>query len=210
MNILNKVYCLLLAITTILCIVAFRDISQKVDYSTVCFSAIPIRAREIYLKDKQSDDLGHFNYPDPEYFSWKQLYPSVDNDFINFPDSIHINYLSYTDTLFYRAALSIEEANPVLWKEYKEAKLPSTFSLGIANNGWIMLWCTNDTFGTKLLLKAQLKPVEPLKSDLFYVKQYSKEQYIKEMFDTLSDSIQNNITNRYYDKDYKDSTSLKI
>ncbi|WP_270087960.1 DUF2931 family protein [Sphingobacterium sp. SYP-B4668] len=210
MNILNKVYCILIIVTSILSVVAIRNVGQKVNYSTHCFTAVPIKVRELYLKDRRSEDFGNFEYPSAEYFAWKLFYPSVDNNFINYPDSLYINYFSYVDTSFYRAVLPIADFEPEVWKDYKKLKQYNTFSVGIANDGWVMLWCTNDVLGTKLLLRTQIKASEPNKGDLFYIKQYDKAGYIGEMFKSLSDSIRTNIANQYYLTDYKDSVAYEL
>ncbi|MGJ1267582.1 hypothetical protein ACR78F_07965 [Sphingobacterium spiritivorum] len=210
MNILNKIYSLLILIVIVLAVIAFIDRSKKIDYSTLLFTSEPLRVREIYLKNGNSDDYGNFNYPNPEYFAWKQSEPSSDNRFLNFPDSLSVTYFSYTDSLFYHSNVSIRDFNPEAWKEYKKAGEYNTFSLGIANKGWIILWCTNDSKGTTLLLKTQLKPVEPGPQDLYYIRQYNKQEYITEMFDNLSDSIRLNIKNHYYNTDYQDSTDYSL
>lgn len=210
MNILNKIYSLLMLIIIVLVVIAFIDRSKKIDYSTLLFTSEPLRVREIYLKSGDSDDYGNFNYPNPDYFAWKQSDPSVDNSFLNFPDSLYIVYFSYTDSLFYRSSVPIKDFNPEAWEKYKKAGQHNTFSLGIANKGWIMLWCSNEAMGTTLLLRTKLTPVEPRPQDLYYAKQYNKQEYITEMFDKLSDSISLNIKNNYYNTDYQDSTTYNL
>lgn len=81
MNILNKIYSLLILIVIVLAVIAFIDRSKKIDYSTLLFTSEPLRVREIYLRNGNSDDYGNFNYPNPEYFAWKQSEPSSDNRF---------------------------------------------------------------------------------------------------------------------------------
>lgn len=208
MNALNKVYIFLIAIILGSAVFQIQRTNQKVNYRTGCFSAIPLHVRSLYFSDKRTDELGHFYDPYSDYFAWGQVNQHFDNNRIDIPDSLHIKYLSYTDSLFYGTTIPLNAASPI-WEKYKTSPESLIFTLGIADKGIIKLWCSSKSLGTRLILSKRLPVIRPQAEDLYYNKPLSETQYISEIFGLLDDSIKNNIRQNLYKKDYSDSINYQ-
>lgn len=209
MNILNKIYAVLIVLLLVSSIVVIRRSLQKIDYKAGCFSAVPIHARQLYFVDTKSSEYGNLYAPDPNYFAWKQVDQYFDNNHIDVPDSLHIEYFSYTDSLFYNSTLALDNANSS-WKKYINTPESLIFTLGIADKGIIKLWCSTPSLGTQLILAEQLPAVTPKQEDLYYKEPLSKAQYIVEMFSLLDDSTKNSIHQKLYTKSYRDSSNYQL
>lgn len=208
MNALNRVYIFLIVVILGGMVFLIQRSSQKVNYRTGSFSAIPIHVRNLYFSDNRTDELGNFYEPDSDYFAWGQVNQHFDNKRIDVPDNLHVNYFSYTDSLFYSATLPLSIAQPI-WRKYKDSPEDLIFTVGIADKGIVKLWCTNKSLGTQLILSERLPSIHPQPEDLYYNKPLSESQYIAEMFDLLDDSVKNNIRHHFYAKDYSDSTNYQ-
>ncbi|TDQ73748.1 DUF2931 family protein [Sphingobacterium yanglingense] len=209
MNILNKIYtALIILLLTSSIFLVYRS-NQKINYRAGCFSAVPIHTRQVFFTDTRSTEYGNFYEADPNYFAWGQVDQYFDNNRIDVPDSLHIEYFSYTDSVFYNSTLSLDRTDST-WGKYVKTKEQLIFTLGIADKGIIKLWCSTPILGTQLILAEQLPAVAPKPEDLYYREPLSKAQYITEMFSLLDDSIKNNIDKQLYLKNYKDSSDYKL
>ncbi len=209
MNLLNKIYAILIIIVLSCSILLVHRSLQKIDYRAGCFSAVPIHVRQLYFTDTRSTDYGNFYEPEPNNFAWGEVSQYFRNSTIDVPDSVHIEYFSYTDSIFYNSTLPLDRTDSV-WGKYIKTTEPLVFTMGIADKGIIKLWCSSPSLGTQLILAEQLPAVEPKPEDLYYKEPLSKAQYIAEMFTMLDDSIKNNIRQELYIKSYKDSSNYQL
>ncbi|MBL1407567.1 hypothetical protein [Sphingobacterium faecale] len=209
MNILNKIYIVLLVAVLVSMVFLVRRSAQKTGYKAGTFSAVPIHVRNLYFTDHRSSDLGYFYDADPNYFAWRQVDQYFENDRMDIPDSLHIEYFSYTDSLFYNSILPLNRMDST-WKKYTISSEPLVFTLVVADKGIVKLWCSTPSLGTQLILNEQLPPIKPKPEDLYYKEPLSEARYITEMFSLLSDSVKTNIRQQLYIKSYKDSNDYKL
>lgn len=228
-NLLNKLYigvAVILFMTTIYRIIAYRS-WDRYNYSStiVAPKTYPIYVREAYflLPDEELESIEEENVNN-QTTDWSDYY-SVSNhaERALLPSKLVLKYVSYRDRKFYRDTIDLPQqemksifktvaktSQRIELSSYGGEKYGLNFTVGIANNGYVVLWLRGINLEKKLLT-IRLKGKEPYRSDLRYEKQISKDEYFKMAFSKLSDSVKNLLDGGYDAKaNYIDSPSHYI
>lgn len=234
-NLVNKIY---IGIASVLVLASIWKVWQFKPWDRHYFFAsvstpytFPIYIRDIYFiyPDDDTygegfsytkDDINNFNsHWGAEYFSPGASEP------LRFPKQLVLQYVSYRDKKFYRDTLDLPQQ--LIEETFEDAKQKNQlltmstdlrgnekqglhFVVGIANDGHLVVWLRG-MYLEKVLLKTQLKNREPNKSDLYYAKEMTKQEYYDKMFRFIPDTLKNLIRNGIdRDANYIDSPTHYI
>lgn len=214
LNFINKVY---LALTFILVIAIvcrifnYKSWDRYFYYSSVSAPATyPVHVREAYFITNDRDDNAWFNTEGVNDFKtgWGEEYSFPEaNRPMRLPLQLVVQYVAYRDKKFYHDTLNLPQQQirdmfELAIENKKTDKLYHPrgdkdglrFVLGIADDGNILLWLRGIGW-EQVILKTKLTAIEPTTDDTYYGKKLSREEYIKEVFGRLSDSLKNVLDN---------------
>jgi len=226
LNLANKVYIgiVIILLLGIICkVLRYKAWDRHYFFASVSAPyTYPIYIRDIYFIYPNEDEFGDgfYNTRDEvnnfnsswgaEYFS-----PRVSNP-MQFPEKLALQYVSYRDKKFYKDTLNLpRQAIEDIFKQAKAnnqllslssnngmvEKKGLRFVVGIANDGDLIVWLRG-MFFEKVLLKTKLKPKELDPKDLYYAKEMNKEEYYKEVFRYMPDTLKQ-LVGRGYDRGAK-------
>lgn len=220
---LNKlnIYYIILAVTLIFASI-YRKIAYKggerYNYSITITAPItfPIHVKEAYfllsdgeLEGANIESTNNFNS------AWGIDYGNSNHaSSARLPSQFILKYFSYRDQRFYSDTLSLPQNELLntfktadrnkqflILSQYNGLKKGLSFVIGIANNGYVVVWLRG-VFLEKELLRAKLKSVEPKADDLYDGKNLTRDEYFKHAFENLSDSLK-----LVYDKGFDDQAN---
>ena len=226
LNLVNKIYigfAIILLVAIVWRVFKYKAWDRHYFFASVSAPYThPVYLRDIYFIYSNDDDFGGgFLYSRDEVnnfnSSWGAEYysPRV-RDPLPFPKQLVLQYVSYRDKKFYKDTLDLPPQT--IANVFKEAKdknqflrISTTtgmnerqglhFVVGIANDGDLIVWLRG-MFFEKVLLKTKLKSKELTPDDLYHGKKMSKEEYYKQVFEYMPDTLKQLIA-QGYDKDAK-------
>ena len=208
LNLINKAYLglaviLLVAIGTR--IYRYKGWERYYYFSSISApAAYPVYVRDAYFLTADPNDDSWLDYRDVNDFNtqWgdEYFFPEV-RTAMRLPEKLVVKYVSYRESKFYRDTLDlpaeqIKEAFEHAVHNNTTRRLGSSdqdprglyFVLGIGNNGSIVLWLRGKGV-EQTILKTVIKAREPLDDDTYFRKRLPKQEYIKEVFSNLPDSL---------------------
>ncbi|MBC8987004.1 DUF2931 family protein [Pedobacter sp. N36a] len=220
LNKLNKYYIVLAVILVIASIyrkTAYKG-GERYNYSITITAPItfPIYVKEAYfllpdgeLEGANIESTNNFNS------AWGIDYGSSNHaSSARLPSQFFLKYFSYRDKKFYSHKFELPQNEilnifktadrnnqSLILSQFAGLKKGLSFVVGIANNGYVVVWLRG-VFLEKELLRAKLKSVEPKASDLDDEKNLTRDEYFKQAFENLSDSLK-----MVYDKGFDDKAN---
>ncbi|WP_113653543.1 DUF2931 family protein [Pedobacter namyangjuensis] len=200
---------------------------ERYNYSATVTApaSFPISISTLYFT-LENDDFESINSEDVSGFSakWQSYYTSVDHaESQKLPSAIKLSYFSYRDQKFYNDSLQLPRGKIkqvfatasknnqfLVLSQYAGIKKGLAFMVGIANDGNVVIWLRGVNLEQEVF-RAKLKPKNPTPNDYFIHGRLTKDEYFKEAFKDLSDSVKTLFKNGYDEKaNYIDSPSRYI
>ncbi len=220
LNFINKAYIALSVI--LLGLIIFKIWTYKASerfhyYSSVSAPAnFPVHINGIgFILPADDLDLGFYKTAGEEVnvflTEWgKQYYFPEVHEPLRLPLKLTIDYCDYRGQKFYQDTIDLpkKELLAVFKQAVKDKKTTEmynarqdqqglNFVVGIANNGYIVLWLRGSDF-EKTIFKKKLRTYEPNAKDLIYNQhQFDKKGYLDTVFAELPDSMKTLFKNGY-------------
>lgn len=212
LNLINKIYIAVAAFLVIAIVIKFFSVKSWYRFyyvTSICAPStqpIAIRNAHFVLANGETDYINHTDVDDFNTNWGQDDFISSDFEQQRLPVKLVLQYVSYRDKKFYNDTLNLNE-NEIrnVFKSAVRNKQSIGFSkyggvngkglsflIGIANDGNIAVWLRG-IYLDKLLLKQKLFSKQPQGDDTYYAGQLTKEAYIKQRFENLSDSIKNKL-----------------
>lgn len=213
LNLVNKIY---IGFTVVLVIgIVWKVFKYKPWDRHYFFASVsvpythPVYVRDIYFIYPNENNFSEGFYQSRSTVNYFNSYWGAEYDYprlretLPFPHQLVLQYVSYRDKKFYRDTLDLpQELIKQTFKEAEEQKkmllMPKDngmqekkalhFVVGIANDGYLMVWLRGMYF-EKVLLKTKLKPRDLKPSDLYYAKPMSKDEYYQKVFENMPDTV---------------------
>jgi len=209
-NNLNKFYIALAILLIFGCIYKFIGYKSWERYyyfaDASAPNTYPVHVRNCYFITPDENDFAIVNTDEVNNFQshWGSDYYSPNaREKYRIPEKLVIEYASYRDSKFYTDTLKLPK--DVILGIFKASEDNSTqiplagrngdvfglrFSIGIANNGNILLWLRGRNL-EKLILKTRIPAREPKGDQTYFQKRLPKAIYLQQVFENLPDSVKN-------------------
>lgn len=200
---------------------------ERYDYSATITApaTFPIAISELYFVTP-NDDFESINSDDVRDFSakWQSYYTSIDHAKSQMlPTAIKLSYFSYRDKKFYNDSLQLPQDKMktifasasknrqfLVLSQYAGTRKGLAFMVGVANDGNVVIWLRGVNMEQEVF-RVKLKPKNPEPNDFFINGRVTEDEYYKETFRNLSDSVKTLLKNGYDGKaNYIDSPSRYI
>lgn len=228
LNVLNKIYLVVLAlliIATIAKLLHYKGWSRyfySASVSAPRMYPIAVYRADFLLSDGTSASVDASEVSD-QRLDWGQGEFPQTSERQQLPLKLVLDYVSYRDQSFYKDTIDLpaklidsifktSERTGIRQSIYRAGgdAMGLVFLIGIANNGNVVVWLQGDKY-ERILLKHKIVAREPSAADLFNGKQLIKKEYMEQAFGDLSDDFFKNLAEGV-DKDanYIDSASVHL
>ncbi|WP_421945555.1 DUF2931 family protein [Pedobacter sp.] len=212
LNLINKIYIAIaigLSIGIAIKFFSFKSWDRYYYVTSICAPStqpIAIRNAHFILADGETDFITHTDVDDFNTNWGQDDFISSDFEKQRLPLKLVLQYASYRDKKFYNDTINLNE-NEIrsIFKSAIRNKQAIGFSkyggvsgkglsflIGIANDGNLAVWLQG-IYLDKFLVKQKLKAKQPQGDDTYYGAQLTKEAYLKQRFERLSDSLKNKL-----------------
>ncbi|RYY70302.1 MAG: DUF2931 family protein [Chitinophagaceae bacterium] len=175
-------------------------------------ATFPVHVKEGYFTRNGTDMQVHLDTEEVNLFrgNWgKDYFFAEANERNLLPEMLVLKYVSYREGTFYNdtialpaekiktifeAALKNGHALAVYFKGQDKPGL--SFSIGIANDGNIIVWL-KDSKGKYEICRKKLTPKSPGREDTYYGEDLSKAAYLEKIFERVDDSLKTLIQSGY-------------
>jgi len=212
LNLINKIYiaitiCLITAI--LVKFFSFKSWDRYYYVTSICApitQPIAIRNAHFILANGETDFINHTDVDDFNTNWGQDDFISSDFEKKRLPVKLVLQYASYRDKKFYNDTINLNDneirnvfksairnKQAIGFSEYGGVNGKGlSFLIGIANDGNVAVWLQG-IYLDKFLVKRKLTAKQPQGDDTYYGTQLTKEAYIKQRFERLSDSLKNKL-----------------